>query len=1158
MTSTRRLIHSLDSSAAALVGEGRQAFLQSLSQHARLLAIDTRLAPDALLVEQFHGREAMSEPFRFEVDCVATSATYELKVLIGTEASLRLLLNDGRYRSLHGMVTAMHQLASDGSLARYRLVLAPWLHALTLRRDSYVFQDKTVLEIAAEIFADYPFARYRFDVRTPLPKRSLSIQYRESDHAFLRRLLAEEGLNYFFEHLDPDQQDRHDPSTSASAASRHRLVIFDDNAALQRCLQPTIRFQRAAATETDDTVTLLSQRRQVQANVLALSSWDYKTLSATTADDAVRDELGAVPPLEIHEGSGAYRFTDAGECARIARARAESLQQAQYAIECESTARQLAVGTWFALSGHHVADDEHIVLSITHHAANNLAAGAQDPSERHRAEAGTYRNRFSCVPRTRQVRPPYWFPKPQAPGPQVALVVGIENEQITTDRDHRIKIQFPWQRGDCAASGQAPHPSTSNASGNESIWTWVRVAEPAAGANWGSAFIPRIGQEVCVDFIDGDIDRPLIIGQLYNGADAPPLHGADNHPGALAGIQSAEYRGDGRNRWLIDDSPGQLRQQLHSSYASSQLNLGYLIRQDRNRRGESRGFGFELATDAWASMRAGRGIFASTSQRASARSTQLDSSEAQQKIEAARKLARTLSDAAEAQQAAALATPTLLASMGNAIAAHSRPDGQQAPAFAEPLALFDSASAFTAATPASGVLFGGKDVSLTSVGAFRASAAQAATLVTGKSTSLFSHAGGAKVIAAQQAVSVRTHTGPMQLVAEKALTLTSSGGHIRIQAKHEILLASGGGYIRLSGGDIDIHCPSSLSVKGSSHDFLGAQSKPALLPVLPSTYAHAAGPISEITTQPSLGALLLNDVKAWKADKASAGTAASIAAQQVAQHVTDALLPNHAAAHRHGATSFGDAAAGVAKELWNSGIALTQGLVHAVPLLRAEATLNGTAKALASAPVVIPPEQAYGADAFDKAALFLGAVTGGAEAAEKTVATVTVAQESGPQAEWLRKRDSDGSALSNTTDPVDLNKLENRSLDNLTAPIDFNSHIFSGEIRPNGSVVGGHSIASGNVRIIPGTKSLPNEYGVYEAKIEIPDPENPGQWLKKTNNGGFSTMFPDAWSMERVKSEVNSAYQNRVIVGNKWTGVTPSGVTVQGWLNPKTTVYPVY
>ncbi|MCT8964149.1 EndoU domain-containing protein [Pseudomonas veronii] len=139
---------------------------------------------------------------------------------------------------------------------------------------------------------------------------------------------------------------------------------------------------------------------------------------------------------------------------------------------------------------------------------------------------------------------------------------------------------------------------------------------------------------------------------------------------------------------------------------------------------------------------------------------------------------------------------------------------------------------------------------------------------------------------------------------------------------------------------------------------------------------------------------------------------------------------------------------------------------------------------------------------------------------------------------------------------VDLNAQASLSVSKVNAPIDFDGHILSAEVKPNGNVVGGHSTVMGDVQVIPGTASIPNAQGVYSARIQVADPANPGQFLPKTNNGGISTLFPDSWTADRIKVEVDGAFQNRTVVGNKWTGTTPSGVQVEGYMSPKTTVYP--
>src|SRR5512145_244968 len=209
-----------------------------LSQHARLLEITTALPEASLLVERFSGREAVSETFRFEIDCLSTNAYLDLKALIGEEITLRLLQADGSKRSWHGYVTEALQLGADGGLARYRVIMEPWLAFLGQRRDNYLFQDKTVIDILTQIFADYPPAHWTSQVTQKLRQYSTATQYRETDLAFIQRLLAEEGLSYRFTH------DQSASAGDAASHARHQLVIFDRDSELPVSAQPEIRFHR--------------------------------------------------------------------------------------------------------------------------------------------------------------------------------------------------------------------------------------------------------------------------------------------------------------------------------------------------------------------------------------------------------------------------------------------------------------------------------------------------------------------------------------------------------------------------------------------------------------------------------------------------------------------------------------------------------------------------------------------------------------------------------------------------------------------------------------------------------------------------------------------------------------------------------------------------
>src|SRR5690606_24225638 len=209
--------------------------------------------------------------------------------------------------------------------------------------------------------------------------------------------------------------------------------------------------------------------------------------------------------------------------------------------------------------------------------------------------------------------------------------------------------------GGLTETGSTAHPN-GHAPGDDTSGTWVRVAEWMAGPNWGSHALPRVGSEVLVEFLHGDIDQPVITGQLYNGKVAPPfaLADASNHPGTLSGLHTQSLDGSDTQQWVIDDAPGQLRQRLHTSLADSRLELGYLIDHDDARRSSLRGSGFDLATLGWANLRAGQGLLLSTTARHEGASTQMDVAEAVAQLKGAERTAQALNDAVASAQVAPL------------------------------------------------------------------------------------------------------------------------------------------------------------------------------------------------------------------------------------------------------------------------------------------------------------------------------------------------------------------------------------------------------------------------------------------------------------------------------------------------------------------------
>ncbi|KAA3653745.1 MAG: type VI secretion system tip protein VgrG [Proteobacteria bacterium] len=819
------------------------SFSPFISQHARLIEIATALPDAALVVERFIGTEAISTPFHFTIDCLSTHAYFDLNALIGEEITLRLLLADGHARTWHGYVTQALQLGGDGGLARYRLIAEPWLALLGQRIDCAILQDVDVCGALAAVFADYPEADWTIQVTQPLRTHSRLTQYRESDLAFVQRILAGEGLSYRFEH------DQHAQAGDSASHARHKLVIFDRHAQPPECPQASIRYHRADATEATDTIQRVHETRQIQTNKVSLAGWDYKRLFAPSAESTSAIDNSVLPVMERYDGAAAYPFDDTPAAARHADLQLNAIESHARRFAGHGSARQLASGHRFTLTQHaqYAADEASLhVLSVRHQAANNLGAGMARLLASTELESGSYRNDFVAQAAHSPVVPTP-TPKPKVP-PQTARVVGHQAAALTTDREHRIKIQFHWQRGDTPNPGgrSDSEGKTANAPGDERAGTWVRLAEWLAGPNWGSHFLPRIGTEVLVDFIGGDIDRPVVVAQLFTGEDLPPFSaGVDsnaNHPGVISGWTSHNHDA-GYNQWLADDAPGQLRTRLASSGADSQLGLGHLIHHPPlgATRGPWRGSGFELRTDGWLALRAGESMLLSATARSNATSTQLDVTETVGQLRAAERTANALSDAAAGQGAQPLAANArqtrfidgidpakdgkFTGAIGGQAAQKAQPAtrrlGEPTERFAEPVILTETPDDIGLTSPAGTLIFAAEHLHATVQHDWHCAAAHTVSTTAGQAASWFSHAGGIKSIAAAGRHTLQAHTDAMAVHADKAVILTSTNDEIRILAKTQIQLKAGQSSVTLSGGNITFACPGQFSVKGGGNAFEG-------------------------------------------------------------------------------------------------------------------------------------------------------------------------------------------------------------------------------------------------------------------------------------------------------------------------------------------------
>jgi type VI secretion system secreted protein VgrG len=720
-------------------------------QDERLLRVHTVLGRDKLIAERVRifediGPQADGKApagLRIELEVVCTDTHLELKSLMGQPVMLQLLtqLSRDKLRPFHGHVTAVTLLGSDGGFARYLLVIEPWLAFLGHRQDSWVFQDMTVIEIIEEVFSDYQgegrlMPAFRFDLADPsvYPQRSLCAQYQESDLAFVHRLIRAEGLFYWWEHEGEDEN------------GQHTLVIADHNGAIKPNEQPRVRYTQSHVALKEDSLIRWKRTRRVHTSSLTLASRDYRSVALRPqAFEGVETHL---PELRLHDVPGGYAYPDNATGERHARRQAEAFDAQREQVEASGCFRTAGAGTRVTLEDHSVHDgtdpsrDEFIITRVVHRARSNVAAdakarlGAPDALVRNPedginqlANAGdepVCQTELVAQPNRMAVRianvdehglpDPRLNPKPTVVGVQTALVVGL-GEPIHTDRDHRIKLQPHWVRGG-SSSHRLDHPDGDNAPASDASHTWVRVGEAVAGQNWGSNFIPRLGQEVLVAFEAGDIDRPIVIGVVYNGLGQQDAQGNQVVGGAAGAVGSADawfpgsknegklqahqhtqvhsgYKSQelsasqsgfgGYNQLVFDDTPAEGRIELYSDTDQTRLQLGHLRHQIDNRRLQHRGHGADLATAAWGAVRAGQGQLISAHKRPASvqASKQIDVREPINQIDLGQQLIHTLAESAQQHKAKTADEPDVIGA--------KRPDtGRQLPAEKGMYATLDS------------------------------------------------------------------------------------------------------------------------------------------------------------------------------------------------------------------------------------------------------------------------------------------------------------------------------------------------------------------------------------------------------------------------------------------------------------------------------------
>ncbi|QIY79524.1 type VI secretion system Vgr family protein [Chromobacterium violaceum] len=855
------------------------SFASAFGQDHRPLTLELgsgQIAAEQLLPLSLDGEEGLSRAYRYTITCLSPDGHIELKTLLGQPARIGIQDADGDETIRCGVVSQARLAGADGGFARYELTIEPPFALLRHRKTSRVFQDLSVPDIVKQILSEHQAANPAFaraqtlDIQVkPAPPRSYTLQYRESDFDFIVRLLHEEGYAWRCVHLDDD-------------GPQVELSVFDDAHNLPASKLERVRFHRSDATEEEDGLTEWQAARQIVPGGTALASYDYKPVYTQQIQDDSRIDQGQTgqalqSSLTQYDAPGLYYAGDEEQLGRYAQLRQQANDLQAKSFSGSGSVRGLLPGEWFRLDDHPAHDGdaaenrEFVVTAQSFQVRNNLP---QDLAQHigTESDATPFATSIQAQRRGIPLTPAYAgteLAKPTSLGVQTATVVGPAGEEVHTDQHGRIKVQFHWQRPD-------EHPTIGAALDDKSS-CWLRVAMPSAGAGWGHQFIPRIGQEVLVDFIEGDIDRPVITGVLYNGSHpTPDFSGAGSLPAnkTLSGIKSKEHQGGGYNELLFDDTPGEVRAKLSSEPGKTQLNQGYLAHPRSNGKAQPRGDGFELRTDHHGAIRAAHGLLLTTEAQNGASGKQLAREHAQSQLDAALSLSQALAETASGQLADAMETGPDEIGPDNAKAgkktdghlqhhadalkaweagSNTDKDGKTAKdqAGQQPLLVLSAPAGIASLTEQSHTVSAGQNLNLVAQRDANHTTGRRWIHNVGQHISLFV-AGvkdkvALKLIAAKGKVQVQAQSDRMEITADQDVTITSCKERVVVNAKQEILVTAGGGYIRIADGNIEVHCPGTVSVKGASHDLNGPASMNPPLPTLPKDKYTSANthPFSE-------------------------------------------------------------------------------------------------------------------------------------------------------------------------------------------------------------------------------------------------------------------------------------------------------------------------
>ena len=505
----------------------------------RVMDIATPLGEGVLLFHGMRGREELGRLSEYHLDLLSNDGEVDVDAILGKNVTIKLALPDDSTRYFNGYVTRFAQGAMHGRYYQYSATVHPWLWFLTRTADCRIFQEMTVPDIIKKVFADHGAADFKLELTSSYRRWTYCVQYRETDFNFVSRLMEQEGIYYYFRHTEG-----HNTMVLTDSCSKHvpcpgyeELAYIPPESLARPELEHISRWQFS---------------REIQPGVYVHKDYDLERPSVDLKTQKALTRGYSPSNYEVFDYPGEYLQKADGE--QYASVRIDELGTQFETAQAVTNARGVAVGALFTLDKCPRADQnaEHLVVAANY----DLEFSDYEALE---GSGTTYQCSFAAMSTKQQYRPKRTTPKPFVQGPQTAIVVGPAGDQIYTDQFGRVKVQFHWDR-----LGKKDENSSC----------WIRVSHPWAGKGWGAVATPRIGQEVIVDFLEGDPDQPIITGRVYNAECQPPF----GFPAGavISGVKSDTHKGSGFNEMSMDDTAGKERVFIHGQY-----NMDTVIEHDQ-------------------------------------------------------------------------------------------------------------------------------------------------------------------------------------------------------------------------------------------------------------------------------------------------------------------------------------------------------------------------------------------------------------------------------------------------------------------------------------------------------------------------------------------------------------------------------------------------